>query len=278
LTENASSGETPTTRRRGTAFLYEPDTVNASGVGPLLAREIRANSLTVTAYVPSGGPDAGFDIKSHRKWSGVLQKNQTFDVFVVSTPADDSVYGEIDAGPPVFSWPSSAEKASSETNRVAYVVTSPNATAATEDFALATMALRSAFAAAASRLSERFDRKDDIYQCLTDEVEAILRRFGQLAFDIAGRIVLLEGPAPGIALSALRAAGYVNDPTIRETRRTLARNALKSKVPELRYGALHVFAGLGERASATEVAEAAEREPISRLRSDMERLIGILTR
>ena len=150
-----------------------------------------------------------------------------------------------------------------------------HATVAVADFAAATLALRTAFADATCAVA-RAELPEDEHERFMQQVESLLNRFGQVAFEVTERLTLLEGADPAIGLSALRAASQVHDPTVHETRLTFARNALHSKTPELRFGALNIFADLGDPVATTDLAAAAHREPISAIRADMQRIAARL--
>ena len=81
---------------------------------------------------------------------------------------------------------------------------------------------------------------------------------------------------PVVGLAALRAVGHVRDRSSGETRRSFAESAIRSRIPELRYGAIHVLADLGDSRAITELKQAASREPIAGIRGDIERLISAL--
>jgi hypothetical protein len=155
---------------------------------------------------------------------------------------------------------------------VVHHVDAVNSSAPIEEFLAATLSVRQAFAEARQIASSDVD----VYDEFATRLEQILRRFGHVAFDVTGRIVLLEGTDPRLGLSALRAAGQVQDRTVHRTRLNLASNALQSSIPEHRYGALHVLADVADVAALRELLEAARRERIVALRADIERLIELL--
>jgi hypothetical protein len=147
-----------------------------------------------------------------------------------------------------------------------------NSTAPIEEFLAATISMRQAFDEA-----RRVTRTDEsLFEAFAVRLEELLRRYGHVAFEVTGRIVLFEGVDPKLGLTALRAAGHVSEPAARDTRRSLALNALHSKVAEHRYGALHVLADLGDVSAIQDLAAAAQREGIAALRADIDRLIRLL--
>lgn len=257
MTENVTERDS-TWKPPGSRVVSAPDTLGDSTTQP----ELRRVSL------PSSATAKGSYL-GDRPWRAIQNK-------AVRWTAAAGFSAVVETSTPTLRFPEHLPNASSETLPHAEILLALNITAATEDFAAATFALRKTFAEARQLLAAGIEAADDLHDRFTVRLELLLRRFGQPAFDITGRIVLLEGTDAKLGLSALRAAGHVKDTSIHETRLTLARNALRSKIPELRYGALHVLADLGDHAAAADVAEAARREPISALRADMKRLADLL--
>lgn len=143
-----------------------------------------------------------------------------------------------------------------------------SSTAPIGEFTAATLAVRQALGQGGNVLANDEESRDRF----VTRLESLVRRYGALALEITGRVVLLEGTDPKTGLSALRAAGNVRDVAANETRRLLAENALHSRVPELRYGALHVLADIGDTDARAKLAEAEEREAIGAIRADIRRL------
>lgn len=118
--------------------------------------------------------------------------------------------------------------------------------------------------------------EDGMTATLGRRIMQVVVKYGKTAVSEVEKIILSEGISPAIASHTLRWLGRINDPKSFRERLELLTKSLRLSSPLARDGAALGLAALGSPAAIPALRAAVERERLSGLRTDLQRVLNEL--